>query len=74
MQLKNSGDCREKSSQPFEVRLGTVKGKLMLFNIIEKKLGKTNFHDKLQFGETLSILFDENTIPQMFNQYISFNS
>ena len=34
----NSGDCREKSVPPFEVRFGTVKGKLMLFDIIEKKV------------------------------------
>ena len=34
MQLQNSSDCRERSCPMFEVRFGTVRRKLMLFNII----------------------------------------
>ena len=37
MQLYNSGDCRGKSVPPCEVRFDTVKVKLMLFNIVEKR-------------------------------------
>ena len=33
----NSSDCGEKSFSKFEVRFGTVREKLVLFNIIEKK-------------------------------------
>ena len=33
-----TGNCREKSSPTFEVQFGTVKGKVMHFNIIEKKV------------------------------------
>ena len=56
----NSGDCKEKSSPPFEARFGTVKGKLMLFNIIEKsKVSWTNFRDKLQFVNSVKrLVFD----------------
>ena len=54
----NSGDCREKSSPPFEVRFGTVKGKLMLFGIISQ-VRSTNFRDKLQLVNSVKrLVFD----------------
>ena len=56
---------REKSSPPFEAQFGAVKGKRMLFNIIEKKLNKlTNFRDKLQFVNSVKrLVFDLTKIP-----------
>ena len=79
MQLYKSGDCREKSIPPFEAQFSTVEGKLMLFNIIEKKSkeSSTNLRNKLQFVTSMKrLVFDlnENTIPPTFNQYTSFNS
>ena len=48
--------CGEKSIPPFEVRFGTVKGRLMLFNIIET--------DKLQFVILVKCLvFDLTEVP-----------
>ena len=45
------------ASAPFEVRFGTVNGKLMLFNIIEdSKTSWTNFRDKLQFVNSVKRL------------------
>ena len=57
----DSGDGREKSIPPFEVRFGTVKGKLMLFNIIDKKskVSLIDFRDKLQFVNSVKrLVFD----------------
>ena len=69
MQLYNSRDGREKSSPRFEIRLGTIKGRLMLFNIIQKKVRQanffsTNFRDKLQFVNSMKrLIFDLTKIP-----------
>ena len=67
MQLQKSGDCRGKSSPPFEVRFGTIKGNVMLLNIIEiDYVSWTNFQDKLQFVNLLKrLVFDLTKIPYL---------
>ena len=62
-----------------EARFGTVKGKLMLFNIIEKsQVSWTTFRDKLQFVNSLKrLVFDLTEISSLkclTSQYVSFDS
>ena len=59
---------REKSFPQIEVGRGTVREKLIFFNIIEKSKAIC------KFGETFSIWFYGNSIFKMFNQYLPFNS
>ena len=41
----------------------------------KSQISSTNFRDKLQPVNSVErLVFNENTIPQTFNQYISFNS
>ena len=65
MQLWNTSDCREKSFPKFEVRFGLVRGKLMLFNIIEKsRVIFTDFWERLQFVNLVKRqVFDLTKIP-----------
>ena len=55
----------EKNTATVEVRFGRVKGKLMLFNIIEKsKVSSTNLRDKLRFVNSVKrLVFDLTKIP-----------
>ena len=47
----------------------------MVLNIIEKsKVSSINLRNKLQFVNSVKRLVFDFTIPQTFNQYISFNS